>query len=293
MVTGQAVRAVGSARELRVRRVSASDRGILLEYLCRDSRDNLVLIDLLRRLGAPVPPGEEPPELLGSWRAGKLIGVCAIRPSVVFDSALGEDELSAFCPYIARLSAGLLKGRAELVEIVWTPLVARGSRALLDRMETSCIVTSEAFTPAAPPPGARLRDASQGDLEELVYAARASLAEEGRPDPYVGDPQGFRRWVRGRIPRARVVESGGRICFVGYADVRCSEGWLLQGVYTWRDQRRSGFAKAGISDLCDAAFRDGANHVQLSIVEGNLAARRLYEGLGFRPETRLRTILFT
>jgi GNAT superfamily N-acetyltransferase len=293
MVTGQTVYAAGSARELAVRRVSASERGILLEYLRRDPRGNLVLIDLSWRLGAPAPPGEEAPELLGAWRARELCGVGAIRPSVVFDSGLGEDELSAFSPYIARLSAGLLKGRAELAEVLWSELVARGSRAVLDRMETSCVVTCESFTPAAPPPGARLRNASQGDLEDLVYAARASLAEEGRPDPYVGDPQGFRRWVRGRIPRARVVESGGRIGFVGYADVRCSEGWLLQGVYTWRDQRRLGFAKAGISDLCEAAFRDGANHVQLSVVDGNLPARRLYEGLGFRPETRLRTILFT
>jgi GNAT superfamily N-acetyltransferase len=260
MVTGQTVCATGSARELTVRRASASDRGILLEYLRRDPRGNLVLIDLSRRLGAPAPPGEEAPELLVAWRARELCGVGAIRPSVAFDSALGEDELSAFSPYVARLSAGLLKGRAELAKIVWAELAARGSQALLDRMETSCVVTCESFTPAA---------------------------------PYVGDPQGFRRWVRGRIPRARVVESGGRIRFVGYADVRCSEGWLLQGVYTWRDQRRCGFAKAGISDLCEAAFRDGANHVQLSVVDGNLPARGLYEGLGFRPETRLRTILFT
>jgi RimJ/RimL family protein N-acetyltransferase len=32
--------------------------------------------------------------------------------------------------------------------------------------------------------------------------------------------------------------------------------------------------------------------VQLAVVEGNAAAERLYEGLGFRPFARLRTILF-
>jgi predicted GNAT family acetyltransferase len=140
--------------------------------------------------------------------------------------------------------------------------------------------------------GARLRNATHCDLDALVEAARASLHEEGRPDPYDGDPQGFRRWVQGRIPRARIVEAKGRIAFVGYADVRCREGWLLQGVYTWREQRRQGLACAGVSDLCAAAFREGARHVQLSVVDGNAPARRLYEGLGFRPYARLRTILF-
>ena len=62
-----------------------------------------------------------------------------------------------------------------------------------------------------------------------MIAARESLREEGRPDPFTGDVRGFRRWVSGRVPRARVVEHDGQVAFVGYADVRRSEGWLLQG----------------------------------------------------------------
>jgi predicted GNAT family acetyltransferase len=53
-----------------------------------------------------------------------------------------------------------------------------------------------------------------------------------------------------------------------------------------------GFASAGTSALCREAFEAGADHVQLAVVEGNQAARGLYEGLGFKPFTRLRTILF-
>ena len=36
----------------------------------------------------------------------------------------------------------------------------------------------------------------------------------------------------------------------------------------------------------------GAAHVQLSVVEGNIPARALYEHLGFRPHATLRTLLF-
>jgi ribosomal protein S18 acetylase RimI-like enzyme len=48
-----------------------------------------------------------------------------------------------------------------------------------------------------------------------------------------------------------------------------------------------------VSELCHEAFAAGAKHVQLAVVEGNTAAQHLYEGLGFRPFAKLRTILFT
>ena len=132
-----------------------------------------------------------------------------------------------------------------------------------------------------------------GRVEALVVAARESLREEGRPDPFSGDIRGFRRWVRGRVPRARVVEADGQVVFVGYADVQRPEGWLIQGVYTWPELRGRGLAKVGGSDLCRLAFAAGASHVQLAVVEGNAPGIAVYEKLGFRPVDRLRTILFT
>ena len=102
-------------------------------------------------------------------------------------------------------------------------------------------------------PSARARRCFE-DLDWLVEAARESLREESRPDPFAGDARGFRRWVRGRVARARVVEEGGRIVFAGYADVQRPEGWLLQGIYTRPEARRRGHASVGVSDLCRAAF---------------------------------------
>jgi predicted GNAT family acetyltransferase len=131
------------------------------------------------------------------------------------------------------------------------------------------------------------------DLSNLVIAARESLREESRPDPFSGDIRGFQRWVQGRVPRARIVEHAGQVAMVGYADVQRPEGWLLQGIYTWPGFRRRGVASFGLSELCREAFRAGANHVQLAVVDGNIAAQRLYEGLGFKAFAKLRTILFT
>ena len=53
-----------------------------------------------------------------------------------------------------------------------------------------------------------------------------------------------------------------------------------------------GLAAAGVSALCHNAFAAAADHVQLSVVEGNTAAEGLYERLGFRRFARIRTILF-
>jgi predicted GNAT family acetyltransferase len=94
------------------------------------------------------------------------------------------------------------------------------------------------------------------------------------------------------LPRARVVEVDGEVVCVGYPDVRLREGWLLQGIYCWPEHRRRAHATSVVSDLCRQAFAAGAEHVQLSVVEGNEAGRRLYEGLGFDATGKLRTILF-
>jgi hypothetical protein len=79
---------------------------------------------------------------------------------------------------------------------------------------------------------------------------------------------------------------------VGYADVRLAEGWLLQGVYTWPTCAARASRPRGSEPCASAAFAAGAEHVQLSVVEGNRPALALYEGLGFRPHTVLRTLLF-
>jgi len=190
------------------------------------------------------------------------------------------------------VESGLVKSPVEGVDMLWRRLEARGRRALVDRVERAYVLRAGEARLVEPPAGTRIRQATLHDLDALIEAARASLREEQRPDPFHGDPDGFRRWVRGRLPRAQVLERGGSVVFVGYADVRRKEGWLLQGVYTWPSARRRGFASAGVSSLCRSAFDAGADHVQLSVVEGNQAGGGLYAKLGFQPFASLRTILF-
>jgi len=275
------------------RRIDAETRDDALALLERDPIGNLLLIDLVLRLTSPPLPGEAPTELLGAWRGDELLAVAALRPTLVFSTA-PPDVLETFFPYLESLPIGLMKSSSDVIDPIWRHLARRRRRqVMLDRFETAYVIRAGDVSPSPPSADIVTRAACDADLDALVEAARESLREEGRPDPFSGDVDGFKRWVRGRVERARVVERAGAVVCVGYADVRLTTGWLLQGVYCWPEARRRGFASAGVADLCREAFAAGADHVQLAVVDGNTAGVRLYERLGFKPVGKLRTVLFS
>ncbi|MFK7898401.1 MAG: GNAT family N-acetyltransferase [Myxococcota bacterium] len=287
---------------LRARLLGAEDREAVLDYLREASDENLILFDLATRLGNGLRPGEFPPQIYGAFRgdaagaggrqAVRLEGVLAIRPSVALSFGLSDEALNIFLPYLLRVPSGLLKSERRVVEPLWDALSHAGREAMIDRIEIAYRLGPKQMMPAqADLPGVA-RPARIDDLDELVFAARASLWEENRPDPAESDPVGFRRWVQGRLGRARIVSEQGKTVFVAYADVRRDEGWLVQGVYTWPDVRRQGFARRGMDSVIREAFASGASHVQLAVVEGNDRASELYRTLGFEAFAELRTILF-
>ena len=281
-------------RRVEARLLRNADRPAVLARLAANAKANLFLLDLADRISAPPAPGELRTEIAVAWRGDEVVGVVGLRPSIAFDADVSPEAVEAFLPLLESLGVGLVKSPADAVEWFWRQLGRRVyRRALVDRVETAYSVRASEAKLGRPRGSERTRDALAQDLDWLVEAARESLREESRPDPFAGDARGFRRWVRGRVPRARVVEDGGRIVFAGYADVQRPEGWLLQGIYTRPESRRRGYASVGVSDLCREAFANGADHVQLSVVDGNEPGRSLYESLGFKPFAKLRTILFS
>jgi len=278
---------IGSARLL-----GFHDRERALAFLTERADENLVLIDLVERIGAVPRAGEMSPQVYGAFAGGRLAGIAALRPSVALSIDMQADALETLLPRLGHLSSGLVKCDRTLAEPVWKLLESRGRRAMIDRIEIAYRLGPERIVAAdAGLPGVA-RPARPADLEDLVFAARASLWEEDRPDPADGDPEGFRRWVQSRLSRARIVAEGDQLAFVAYADVRRPQGWLIQGVYTWPEMRRRGYARRGMDSIVREAFASGADHVQLAVVEGNERAFSLYRGLGFEPFAELRTILF-
>jgi GNAT superfamily N-acetyltransferase len=269
------------------------DRVQALEYLLADATENLILIDFVEKLGRVPGPGELPSQIYGAFDGDRLVGVVVLRPCVVISSGMKDQVLEVLLPHLMRVPSGLMKSERRMVERVWKGLEALGRRATIDRIEIAFRLVPDRMVAATPGLPGVARPARREDLEELVYAARASLWEEDRPDPAEGDPAGFRRWVESRLSRARIVSEAGRTVFVAYADVRRPEGWLIQGVYTWPEARRQGFARRGMDSVVREAFASGASHIQLAVVEGNERALALYGELGFERFAELRTILFT
>lgn len=277
---------------LGARRLGSHEKAQTLEFLSAAPEKNLVLIDFVSRLGEALLPGEAPPQIYGAFEGEKLLGVAALRPSVVLSSGLVPDALELLLPYLMRIPTGLVKSDRKLVAPIWQVLEAAGRRSVIDRIEIAYRLRPDTLVAASSDLPGVARPARREDLDDLVYAARASLWEEDRPDPAESDPSGFQRWVEGRLSRARIVSEGGRTLFVAYADVRRPEGWLVQGVYTWPEVRRRGYARRGMDSVVREAFACGASHVQLAVVAGNERASRLYEELGFEAFAELRTILF-
>ncbi len=277
---------------IRARILRDPDRVQALEYLRADADENLVLIDFVEKLDRVPGPGEVPSQICGGFDGDRLLGVVLLRPCVSISWSMTDRVLEALIPHLMRVPSGLMKSDRRSVERIWKGLEALGRRSTIDRVEIAFRLAPDRMVAAAPSLPGVARPARLEDLEELVHAARASLWEEDRPDPADGDPAGFRRWVESRLPRARIVSDEGRMVFVGYADVRRPEGWLIQGVYTWPEARRRGFARRGMDSIVREAFASGAAHVQLAVVEGNEPALALYRELGFERFAELRTILF-
>ena len=265
----------------------------ILAYLAKSPNENLILIDFVQEIARSWRDCGV--QVVAAWDGDRVVGVASMRPSIATSAAMDESALKACLPLLMCVEMGLIKSSPEHAARIWDELRVRGRRALIDRRETAHVrvVDDSASIGDAPPPGVVLRKAVPEDLEALVEAARASLLEESRPDPFDGDMAGFRRWVAGRVERARLVEVDGHPVFVAYADVRQPDGWLVQGVYTWPQARRQGYARAGMNALLKEAQHHGAAHVQLAVVDGNDPASALYRSLGFTPEFDLRTILFS
>jgi RimJ/RimL family protein N-acetyltransferase len=276
---------------VRVRPLTPRDQPEVLSRLERSARLNLFLIDLALRM-EDAAPSRSRGELLGAFRDEALIGVASVHPSLVLDATAEPAALAAFFPHLGAVASGLVKSTEPVVTPLYEWLENHGRQIVLDRIEHAFALDPVTAKLPQPPRGVIVRSAETEDLPALIEASRASLLEEDRPDPTESDPGGFRRWVAGRVKQAVVAEERGRVGFVGYADVQCSRGWLIQGVYTWPSFRRRGLARAGVAEICRRAFAAEAEHVQLAVVDGNTAAIALYELLGFVKFARLRTVLF-
>jgi GNAT superfamily N-acetyltransferase len=211
----------------------------------------------------------------------ELLGVCRIDGTLRLH-ARAEAAVDAFVP-VALRHAGrchAMVGARSPVSRLWRRLQSAGWRAHGIRRNAVYRVQRDELLPG---PGAPLRPARSDELEEVLEHAAAMYREDIGSDPLVDGPTAFRRRIVSRVERQQsyVWKEGGKFVFKADVGSRTRHTVQIEGVWTPPSHRRRGYATRGLGELCRRLLGD-VPAVCLYVNEANTAARRLYEGLGFR-----------
>jgi len=256
-----------------VRRLGPEDEAGLEAFLAGLPRCHLYLRAAARRQG--------PQHFSGAFEGGRLravvhagspgSAVVAGEPAGI--AALARDRAGSRAPW------RVLVGRDQET-LAW--LAADGGANAVSRRHPYLVLDA---LPAGGAPGEGVERATARDFDALV---RLALAFHREDDPAGAAPR-ERRAVEARA-RARIaagtawlLRRDGVPAFM--ADVGAeepAEGALLGGVVTDPALRRRGVAREGLTSLCRRLMSRGMPAVALHVAEENAAARRLYEGVGFR-----------
>jgi len=276
-----------------LRRIGFSDEDALRALLERCPERDVYMRGLVWRVGSGIP--EELGTLLGWWVDHQLVGAF-LHGSVVVMACEDPDGLAAFAERVGyywyeqpvvqlmaprRMSevflshlAGhfgslppllLLRHRMPVMRLARGGLKARGEVGIKD--DTA---------------GHALRTAVPEESRAMGDLARAVALEDLGLDPLEFAPESFRVSLEHRIRKGQefVWLKEGRPVFRAALSGATPDAVIVEGVYVPPDERGKGYGKAGMYVLCERLL-NRHEAVVLLVDEGNDAARRLYEGLGF------------
>ena len=138
-----------------------------------------------------------------------------------------------------------------------------------------------------------MRASRLSDLDQLVPVCAAMHVEEVGIDPLRRDASAYRNRIEELVRRNRsfigVIER--RIVFKCEVSASTPEAVQLMGVWTRPGERRRGFARKGLEEVCGHFLRQGKT-VTLFVNDFNHAAIRLYESMEFRRIGANRAIIW-
>jgi len=129
-----------------------------------------------------------------------------------------------------------------------------------------------------------LQLANTDDIESVFLASARMHEEETLEDPLQRDAGHFRRHVLHRIETDRTwvwFNEHRRLMFKADVSAQSRYGAQVSGVYTPPLVRGQGIATRAMVDMCDALFKRGFPRIVLYVNDDNVAARRVYEKVGF------------
>jgi uncharacterized protein len=138
-----------------------------------------------------------------------------------------------------------------------------------------------------------LRPAIRADIDQLTETAAAMHQEELGIDPLSVDSEGWRVRMTQLVERrwSWVWTEGGSMVFKVELSAWTPQAAQVQGVYTHPAWRKRGIATAAMRQLCTMLL-EKTQACTLYVNHYNLAARRLYEQLGFVEVSQFATVIY-
>lgn len=277
-----------------LRQLRDTDREAVLDFLHRDPLLNVYLISRILDdgldIGHNVEVRKKDELMLVASLAGNLVLSGAKGCSVAqLDPAL---RLVADRIFTSMLPVRAIISDADLVDHLWRLLARRIDPPTVIRFNQPVYAIEPGAGPDFPDLE-NMRYSELGDLDRLVPACAAMHNEEVGIDPLERDASGYRLRIRDLVLKKRslvwVVRD--RIVFKCEYSAVTPDAVQLMGVWTHPQERRKGYARIGMREVCGHIFRQGKT-VTLFVNDFNQPAVNLYEALGFRQIGRNRALIW-
>ncbi len=232
-------------------------------------------------------------EMWGRFDGGHLVAACHVAANLVPVQAGPEDAVVfAERALSRRRTASTLVGPQSAVRPFWEEVAPHWGHPRDTRWDQRHLALDG---PPLLAPDQGVRAGVQGDLPTLYPACVAMYTEEVGVSPEAGGG--------GDLYRARVAQLIGRgWSFVRYdgdelvfkAEVACAtpQAAQIQGVWVPPHRRGQGIATAGMAAVVHQVRARIAPTVSLYVNDWNVAARAVYERVGFVETTRFATVMF-
>ncbi|MEH3033261.1 MAG: GNAT family N-acetyltransferase [Aeromicrobium erythreum] len=236
------------------------------------------------------------PALMGGrvwgWFDGdELVSACHVGANVV-PVAATDDALRAFADRLATSAVrpASIVGEQEPVLALWERLEPVWGPARSPRPEQPFLVLDG---PPQVEPDPRLRRVAIDEVDTVYPASVAMFREEVGVDPEVQGGGQYRARVAHLVAQglAFAIIEHGRVLFKAEVGAHSPHGCQLQGVYVPPGLRGQGLAAPALAGVVELARAQVAPVVSLYVNDHNVAARRVYDRVGFEQVATFASIL--
>lgn len=265
--------------------LDAQDFDSIRNFLRKDIPSNLFMISWLENYGVFTPGRRDLFEWTGTVDRNLSSVALLINKRLLMLSSSNILDLNILAAHFEHYEHPIdhIVAKSTAVIPFWKAYSRRCPAPRLKRAQKFLLLRPERFE-EGDDPECNLRLAKEEDLDAVFFASAAMHVEESLENPLDADPIAFRHHVQRRIQTDRTyvwIDKVGRLVFKADVSAQCSFGSQISGIYVPPSMRRKGFGRRAVRKLCSHLFSLGSPLLTLYVNCDNIAARSLYEDIGF------------